>query len=265
MKTWFVTGISRGLGLSLAKAILARGDALVGTVRGTPPSLEGNAKVLTLDTSNLATIPAAIEEAFAHTGRIDVIVNNAGYGLLGALETATDDELDRLFRTDLLGPIHIIRAALPKLRAQRAGHIINVTSIAGRAPGGASSAYSSAKGGLEILSAALAQELKTTGIRVTAVAPGAFRTDFLAPTSIVRSASASYNVAAMAPYATMHGTQAGDPDRAARALLQLADDPTPPVHLLLGSDALQRTRDKLAAVTDEMARYEALTRSTDFT
>lgn len=262
MKTWFITGVSRGLGLSLAKAVVARGDTLIGTVRGTPPAIEG-ATFLTLDTGELAAIPAAVDKAFS-TGPIDVVVNNAGYGLLGALETATDDELDRLYRVNLLGPVRIIRAALPHFRAQGRGHIINITSIAGRAPGGASSAYSSAKGGLELLSAALAQELKTTGLHVTSVAPGGFRTDFLAPTSIARSRPADYNAAALAPYDTMHGTQAGDPDRAALALLKLADDPSPPLHLLLGSDALKRAREKLAATVDEIDRYEQLTRSTDF-
>ncbi len=267
MKTWFVTGISRGLGLSLAKAVLARGDALVGTVRGTPPALAGNVKIIELDTGNGAAIPAAVEQAFAHTGRIDVLVNNAGYGLIGALEHASDDDLQRLFAVDLLGPIKIIRAALPRLRAQGGGHIMNITSIAGRAPGGSSSAYSGAKAALEMVSAGLAQELVPYNIHVTAVAPGAFRTDFLTPSSLHMNPTTGYDTTAgaqVARFDAMNGKQLGDPDRAAQALLEIADSPTPPLHLLLGSDALKRTREKLAAVNDELDRYEALTRSTDF-
>jgi len=264
MKTWFVTGISRGLGLALARAIVARGDALVGTVRGNAPELRGNVKLLDLDTGDAARIPAVVEQAFAHLGRIDVLVNNAGYGLLGALENASDAELERLFAVDLLGPIRIMRAALPRLRAQRAGHIINITSIAGRAPGGASAAYAGAKGALEMISAGLAQELAPFGIHVTAVAPGAFRTDFLAPTSIQKSTLAHYDATAVAAFDAMNGKQLGDPARAARAILELADAPTPPLHVLLGSDALQRARDKLRAVIAELDAYEALTRSTDF-
>jgi len=264
MKTWFITGISRGLGRALAQAVVARGDAVIGTVRGTPPELHGHVKILTLDTGDAASIPAAVDQAFAHTGRIDVLVNNAGYGLLGALENATDRELERLFAVDLLGPIRIIRAALPRLRAQRAGHIINITSIAGRAPGSASAAYSGAKGALEMVSAGLSQELRPFGIHVTAVAPGAFRTDFLAATSIQKSATANYDSTGVAAFDAMNGNQLGDPDRAARAILDITDSPTPPLHLLLGSDALNRMRAKLAAVTDEIDRYEAITRSTDF-
>ena len=262
MKTWFITGISRGLGLALAKAVVARGDALIGTVRGAAPDLP--AKIIELDLADAAAIPAAIDAAFSHTGRIDVLVNNAGYGLLGALEQATDAEIDRLLAVDLLAPMKLIRAALPRLRAQKQGHIINVTSIAGRAPGAVSAAYAAAKGGLEMLSAALAQELRPLGIHVTAVAPGAFRTDFLEPTSIQKSASADYATANVAAFDAMSGKQLGDPGRAARVILDIADSPTPPLHLLLGSDALQRARDKLAATAEEVARYEALTRTTDF-
>ena len=265
MKTWFITGISRGLGLALAKAAVARGDTVVGTVRGTPPALD--AKILQLDVGDAAAITSTIDAAFAHTGRIDVLVNNAGYGLIGALEHSTDAELERLFAVDLLGPIRIIRAALPKLRAQGAGHIINVTSIAGRAPGGSSSAYSAAKAGLEILSAGLAQELTPFGIHVTAVAPGAFRTDFLDATSLRKAATSGYEAsvgASAGAFDAMHRHQLGNPERGAQALLQLADLPAPPLQLLLGSDALARTRAKLAATVDELDRYEALTRSTDF-
>ncbi len=190
MKTWFITGISRGLGLALASAALTRGDTVIGTVRGAAPAIpegSGTLHVLTLDMEDGDAVEAAVERAFALAGRIDVIVNNAGYGLLGALEKASDAEVARLFAVDLFGPFRLTRAALPHLRAQGSGHIVNITSIAGRAPGAASAMYAAAKYALEGMSAALAQEVAPLGIKVTAVAPGAFRTDFLSPHSIRKS------------------------------------------------------------------------------
>jgi NAD(P)-dependent dehydrogenase (short-subunit alcohol dehydrogenase family) len=272
MKTWFITGISRGLGLSLAQAAVAAGDTVIGTVRqGQPEIVAGPGKlhVISLDLAAPGAAEAAVTQAFGLTQRIDVIVNNAGYGLLGALEQATDSEVERLFAVDVFGPFQIIRAALPYLRAQGAGHIINITSIAGRAPGVGSALYSAAKAALEGLSAGLVHELTPLGIRITAVAPGAFRTDFLSTHSIRKSAVPGDAYAASigrsaAAFDAMAGKQLGDPDRAAQAILEVAAVENPPLHLLLGSDALRRGREKLDAVIDEIDRWEALTRSTDF-
>ena len=270
MKTWFITGISRGLGLALAQAALARGDTVIGTVRGAAPELvqgSGTLHVLHLDMTDPAAIAPTVEQAFAQTGRIDVIVNNAGYGLLGAIEQASDADVARLFEVDLFGPFRLIRAALPRLRAQGSGHIVNITSIAGRAPGAGSGLYASAKYALEGLSAALAQEIAALGIHVTAVAPGAFRTDFLSNRSI-RKSGADESYAAVgrssAAFDAMAGRQLGDPARAAAAILELTDSANPPVHLLLGSDALRRAREKLDAVIDEIDRWEPVTLGTDF-
>ena len=171
MKTWLITGVSRGLGLALAQAALARGDTVIGTVRSRAPDLvaaPGKLHLLTVDMTDAEAVPAMVTDAFARAGRIDVIVNNAGYGLLGALETASDAEAARLFETDVFGPFRLIRAALPRLRAQGGGHIVNVTSIAGRAPGAGSALYAAAKFALEGLSAGLAQEVAPLGIAVTA-------------------------------------------------------------------------------------------------
>ncbi len=270
MKTWFITGISRGLGLALAQAALDRGDTVIGTVRRAPPALEtgnGTLHVLTLDMTDPAAVAPIMEQAFALAPRIDVIVNNAGYGLLGAIEQANDADVARLFEVDLFGPFRLIRAALPRLRAQGSGHIVNITSIAGRAPGAGSGLYASAKYALEGLSAALAQEVAPLGIHVTAVAPGAFRTDFLSDHSIRKSgADASYAAVgrSSAAFDAMAGKQLGDPARAATAILELIDSPNPPLHLLLGSDALRRAREKLDAVIEEIDRWEPVTRSTDF-
>ena len=272
-KHWFITGISRGLGLALAKAALSRGDTVVGTVRsGAPPIAAGagTLHVLTLDVTDGAAIDRAVDEAFRLAGgRLDVVVNNAGYGLLGALEDATDEEAQRLFATDVFGPFKVIRAALPRLRTQGEARILNITSIAGRAPGAASALYAAAKYALEGLTASLHQEVAPLGVKLTAVAPGAFRTDFLSAHSIRLSETraAGYDATvgkASAAFSSMAGQQLGNPDRAAEALLRIVDAPDPPLHLLLGSDALRRARAKLAAVESEIAIWEDLTISTDF-
>ncbi len=156
MRTWFITGVSRGLGLAIAQAALAEGDTVIGTVRDKAPDLAsgpGKLHIVTLDVADGDAAEGAVRQAFARAGKIDVIVNNAGYGLLGALEKATDADVRRLFEVDVFAPFRIIRAALPHLRAQASGHIINITSIAGRAPLAASALYAAAKYALEGMSA----------------------------------------------------------------------------------------------------------------
>jgi NAD(P)-dependent dehydrogenase (short-subunit alcohol dehydrogenase family) len=272
MKTWFITGISRGFGLALAQAAVARGDTVVGTVRSGRPDIApgpGALHVLTLEMGDAEAIKGAVNEALRLTGgRLDVVVNNAGYGLLGAMEDASEDEIARLFAVDVFGPARLVRAVLPTLRAQGAGHIVNITSIAGRAPGAGSAYYAAAKHAMEGLSAALAAELPA-GIKVTAVAPGAFRTDFLSDHSLSKSAEGAEGYAetvgkATAAFDAMAGKQAGDPARAAQALLQLVDSPNPPLQLLLGSDALKRMEGKLDRVAREMEDWRPVTQGTDF-
>lgn len=272
MKTWLITGISRGLGQALAQAALARGDTVIGTVRGGAADLDagtGKLHLLQLDIADKAAVETEVARAFEMSERIDVIVNNAGYGLLGAIEEATDIEVERLFEVNVFGPFRLIRAALPRLRAQGSGHIVNVTSIAGRAPMASSGAYAAAKSAMEGLSQSLSQEVGPLGIKVTAVAPGGFRTDFLSSHSIRRSTGVSDAYAGTVGKALAHldgiaGKQIGDPVRGAAAILAAVDAEQPPLHLLLGSDALRRAREKADAVLAEMDRWEAVTRSTDF-
>ncbi|MHA6721165.1 oxidoreductase [Sphingomonas sp. RS6] len=272
MKTWFITGISRGLGKALAQAALARGDTVAGTVREGAPDLDagsGTLHVIPVDLTDAAAIAPAVDAAFDKAGRIDVLVNNAGYGLLGALEEATDAEFQRLFAVNVFAPFAVIRAALPALRRQGSGHILSITSIAGRAPAGSSGLYSATKSALEGLTQSLAQEIAPFGLKATAIAPGAFRTDFLSDHSIRRSQGAGAHYAesvgsGIARLDAMAGRQIGDPDKAAAAILELVDAPNPPLHLLLGSDALRRAREKLDAVIDEIDRWETVTRATDY-
>jgi NAD(P)-dependent dehydrogenase (short-subunit alcohol dehydrogenase family) len=272
MTKWFITGISRGLGEALAEAALARGDLVVGTTRDGKSGIaasRGTLHVLPLEVGDAAAIESTVAKAFELTGGLDVIVNNAAYGLLGAIENASDAEMARLFEVNVFGTFRVIRAALPKLRAQGRGHIINITSIAGRAPMAGSGLYAATKSAVEGLSQALAQEVGPLGIKVTVVAPGAFRTDFLSSHSIRKSAPASDGYTnsvgrSLSRLDEMAGKQLGDPARAAQALLAVVDAAQPPLHLLLGSDALRRAREKLDAQIEEIDSWEEVTRSTDF-
>ena len=272
MTNWFITGISRGLGKALAEAALARGDRVVGTTRDGKNEIaaaRGTLHVLPLEVSDALAIESTVAKAFQLAGGLDVIVNNAAYGLLGAIENASDAEVARLFDVNVFGTFRVIRAALPKLRAQGRGHIINITSIAGRAPMSGSGLYAATKSAVEGLSQSLAQEVAPFGIKVTVVAPGAFRTDFLSPHSIRKSAGAPDDYSdsvgrTMSRLDAMAGKQLGDPARAAQALLAAVDAKQPPLHLLLGSDALLRAREKLDTVIEEMDLWEEVTRSTDF-
>ncbi|UGX88390.1 oxidoreductase [Phyllobacterium meliloti] len=272
MTTWFITGISRGLGKALAKAALAEGDTVIGTVRAGQFELDhnrGTLHILNVDLVDGSAAAASVTKAFEIAGQIDVIVNNAGYGLLGALEKASDADVERLFAVDVFAPFQIIRAALPYLRTQGHGHIINITSIAGRAPTTGSAVYAAAKYALEGLSSGLALEVAPLGIKVTAVAPGAFRTDFLSSHSIRKSDAEDAAYAetigrSSAAFDTAAGRQLGNPDHAAQAIIALVRSDNPPLHLLLGSDALRRARSKLDQIADEIDAWETVTRSTDF-
>jgi NAD(P)-dependent dehydrogenase (short-subunit alcohol dehydrogenase family) len=272
MKKWFITGISRGFGKALAEAALARGDLVIGTTRDGKSDIapsRGKLVVLPLEVGNAAAIESAVATAFDQAGGLDVIVNNAGYGLLGAVENASDAEATRLFEVNVLGTFRVIRAALPKLRAQGRGHIVNITSIAGRAPRAGTGLYAASKSAIEGLSQSLAEEVAPLGIKVTVVAPGAFRTDFLSQHSIRKSSPATDAYAnsvgrVMSYLDSMAGKQPGDPVRAAQAILAVVDAEQPPLHLLLGTDALRRAREKLDALIEEIDRWEEVTRGTDF-
>lgn len=272
MRTWFITGVSRGLGLALAKAATAEGDRVIGTVRQETPSWaadDGQVRLLRGDLSDPDQIASIAREAFDLAGKIDVVVNNAGYGLLGSVEDSTDEELVSLFAVNVFAPVRIVRAALPYLRAQGSGHIVNITSVAGRAPSIGAALYSATKHAMEGFSASLAEEVAPLGIKVTAVAPGQLRTDFLADGSIRRSRTAdpSYKESVGRVVSTLdrvNHNQLGDPDRAARAILAAVQTDKPPRHLLLGSDALRRARDKNENLTREIELWKSWTLSTDY-
>jgi NAD(P)-dependent dehydrogenase (short-subunit alcohol dehydrogenase family) len=269
---WFITGVSRGLGRALAAAVLARGDTVVGTTRDGASDLAAGAGVLhvvPLDVTAEGQAVAAVERAHELTGRIDVVVNNAGHGLLASIEQTPEHLARELFDVNFFGALRVTQAVLPHLRAQRSGHIVNLSSVAGRAPAAGSGLYAASKCALAGMSEALAAELAPLGIHVTIVEPGAFRTDFLASTSVrtVPVEIADYDGTAGATLdrlVPMDGLQLGDPYRAVEAIISVVEAPEPPLHLVLGADALDRSRANVAALTGDMDRWEHVSRETGF-
>ena len=273
-KTFLITGISSGFGQAFAQAALDAGHMVVGTARSAAACAAfearrpGQAKAVLLDVTDFEAIEPAIAELEREVGGIDVLVNNAGYGHEGVLEESPLAEMRRQFDVNVFGAVAMIKAVLPGMRVRRAGHIINITSMGGFITLPGIAYYHGSKFALEGISETLAKELAGFNIKVTAIAPGSFRTDW-AGRSMVRSERS------IADYDNLFdpirqaredksGRQAGDPAKAAQALLAIVDAAHPPVHLLLGSDALKLVRDKLAALNAEIAAWESLTVSTDF-
>ena len=274
-KVWLITGVSSGFGRQLAQAALARGDVVAGTLRQ-PAQLAafealapGRARAYQLDVTDTAAVERVVTQIGQDAGRIDVVVNNAGYGLVGMAEEVSEAEARRLLDTNFFGLLAVVRAALPQLRAQRSGHIVNISSTAGSLGIAGMALYSASKFAVEGLSEALAGEVGPLGIRVTIVEPGGFRTDF-AGRSIGRSERviADYADTQAAKVRAMldqyHGQQAGDPAKAAKAILQLVDAPAPPLRLVLGPDALGWLRSRLAGVSKEYDDWQAVSESTNF-
>jgi len=269
-RTWLITGISRGLGRTLAQAVLRRGDRVIGTTRNGASDLQPNPylEVLKMDVADPEQIRAAMR-VMRGLCRLDVVVNNAGYGLIGAVEELTTPQVYEMFAANFFGSFHLLQEVLPLLRAQRSGRIINISSASALAPPPGFGLYCASKAALEAMSEALAQELAPLGIHLSIVEPGQLRTNFLATCSAqcARRSIADYAASRGRTVERMHqadGRQPGDPEAAAQAILDLADTVSPPLRLLLGSDALQRARNKLAQTISEMDRWEDLTRSVDY-
>jgi NAD(P)-dependent dehydrogenase (short-subunit alcohol dehydrogenase family) len=269
-----VTGASRGIGARITEAALAQGDAVVATARDTAALQQRfghNAALLALplDVTDEAQAARTVAAALDRFGRIDVLVNNAGYGLLGAVEEASADEVRRLYETNVFGLLNVTRAVLPAMRARRQGHVINISSLGGYQSAAGFGLYCSTKFAVEGLTEALHAELAPLGIHVTAVQPGYFRTDFLDAASLAVSPRILDDYAASAGQVRVAATQInhqqpGDPLRLAQALLALVASPTPPLRLPLGTDTLQTIADKHAFVERETAQWRGLAASTDF-
>lgn len=274
MKTWFITGASRGFGLLIAKVALARGDNVVATARrpqAIVDALDNHPQLLALplDVTDEHAAVDAVKLAAARFGRIDVLVNNAGYGLLGAVEESSAEEVRRLYETNVFGLLNVTRAVLPVMRQQRSGHVINISSLGGYQAYYGWGVYGSTKFAVEGITEALAQELQPLGIHATVVEPGFFRTDFLDTSSLSSTAlligDYADTVGAMRVHAAAaNHQQPGNPLQLAKALMVLADTSQPPVRLPLGSDAIARIRSKNATVERELNEWMALALSTDF-
>ena len=272
-KTLFITGISSGFGKALASEAFAAGHRVIGTVRSESARTEfeqhasKQAFGRCLDVTDFAAIDAVVAEVEANLGPVDVLVNNAGYGHEGIFEESALEEMRQQFEVNVFGAVAVTKAFVPFFRQRRAGHIINITSMGGFITMPGIAYYCGSKFALEGISDTLSKELKPFGIAVTAVAPGSFRTDW-AGRSMRRSerSIADYD-ASFDPIRearqSKSGKQPGDPIKAARAMLTLIDSDAPPAHLLLGSDALQWVRERLATMAREIDAWEEVSRSTD--
>jgi len=273
-KSFLITGANSGFGRAFAEAALAEGHNVAGAVRTEEARLAfeafgpGRAHGVILDVADFGRVDAVVADVERAIGPIDVLVNNAGYGQEGILEESSLDELRRQFDVNVFGAVALMKAVLPRMRARRSGRIINVTSMGGFITMPGIAYYCGSKFALEGISEALAKETRHLGIRVTALAPGSFRTDW-AGRSMVRSPRSITDYDSLfepirRAREEKSGRQVGDPEKAARVLLRIVEEEDPPVHLLLGNDAVDLVRAKVEELSEEIRKWEAVSRSTDF-
>lgn len=271
---FFITGVSSGFGRAFAEAALQAGHTVIGTVRNDAAKKDfedlaiSRATAIVLDVTDFSAIDAAVALVTGRTGPIDVLVNNAGYGHEGTLEESPLEEMRHQFDVNVFGAVAMIKAILPSMRERRTGHIINITSMGGFITMPGIAYYCGSKFALEGISETLAKEVAGFGIKVTAVAPGSFRTDW-AGRSMMRSPRRIADYDAMidpirAARQAKSGHQLGNPAQAAQVLLNIANKSDAPVHLLLGSDAVKLVREKIAAMSSEIDLWENVSTSTDF-
>lgn len=269
-KVWFITGTSSGFGRALADAALDRGDRVVATARDPGQlhdlAVDDGVHVIALDVTDPEQRLNAVDQAVQKVGRIDVLVNNAGRTQVGAVEETTEDELRSLFELHFFAPVALTRAVLPHMRAQGGGAIVQMSSVGGQITAPGFGAYCATKFALEGITQALHDEVALFGIRTVIVEPGAFRTGLFRP-------DAAYQSQPMAEYAQTvgrtrdyvssgHGSQPGDPAKAAQAILAALDADEPPLRLVLGGDAIDNVRARLDQLTDELGRWEEVGRRT---
>jgi len=272
-RTWLVTGCSRGLGRSLAQAIIAAGDNLIATARD-PETLadlvaksDGRAVALALDVTDPDAATRAVATAVDRFGGLDIVVNNAGYGNVAPIEETSIEEFRAQIETNLFGTIIVTKAAIPLFRERRVGHFIQISSIGGRVGAMGRGPYSAAKFGVEGFSEVLASEMKPFGVHVTIVEPGGFRTDFAGISTRITEGNPAYadtvgKTAAM--QRAYDGRQPGDPERAAKAIIALSKTAEPPLRLVLGSDAYARAERTDTNRLDELRAWRPVSESTDF-
>jgi len=271
-KIWFITGSSRGLGRSLTEAVLLKGDKVAATARN-PENLDdlverygGQIYPIKLDVTNHSEIRDAVKNAVEHFGQIDVLVNNAGFGIIGAAEAFTDEQVYSQLETNLYAPIEVTRAVLPYMRKQRSGHILQISSVGGRVGNAGLTMYQAAKFGLGGFSEALAKEVAPLGIHVTCVEPGGFRTDWAGASMTYAAEIEGYEETVQQRsefFKSGKFVPMGDPDKAAKVMVDLVDNAEPPVHLVLGSEAISILKDANNKRDDEMEKWLPVSLSTD--
>jgi NAD(P)-dependent dehydrogenase (short-subunit alcohol dehydrogenase family) len=274
MRVWFITGASRGFGALITQQALAAGDAVVATARD-PKSVTARLGAhdhllpVKLDVTSEEQAQEAVAAALKKFGRIDILINNAGFGLLGAVEESSAREVERVYQTNVFGLLSVTRAVLPQMRRQRSGHVINISSVGGYAAYAGWGVYGSTKFAVEGLTEALAMELAPLGIKATVVEPGFFRTDFLDDQSLLKTVARiedyAETVGAMRDFAAgANHAQPGDPAKLATAMIALVNAENPPLRLPLGSDTVAKVAEKNALVAQETAQWHRLAFSTDF-
>ena len=273
-RVWFITGTSGGIGRELVREVLRSGDCVVATSRnpqkvaGTFPGHENQLLVVAVDLGNFDQITKALQAGISRFGKIDVLVNNAGYGIIGAVEEANDEEIARVHETNVFGLLRVLRAVLPHFRLRRSGHIVNLSSIGGLVGLPGFGIYNSTKFAVEGISEALASELAPLGICVTIVEPGPFRTEFLAGSlTFAGKILPDYDQTAgltRAGAAARNGNQPGDPVRAAEAIVKAVASGNPPLHLLLGRFAYDQAAIKLKDLQKDMETWREVTLGADF-
>lgn len=274
-KVWYITGASRGLGLTLVKKLLEKGYRVAATSRDARTLSEAVGVTdrdrflpLAVDLNNTDCIDESIQQTIAEFGRIDVVVNNAGYGMAGTVEEIAGQDIRNIFNVNVLATIDVVRMVLPVMRKQRSGYIINIGSVAGFAGAPGWSIYSATKAAVAAFSEVIAMDVKEFGIRVTVIEPSGFRTGFLTRESLALTTSVIEGYEAVKNtqdrYLSMDGQQAGDPDRAADIFMELAENPEPPMRLFLGNDAYKRASEKLAALSVELEQWKSTTIGADF-
>lgn len=271
-KIWFITGSSRGLGRSLAEAVLESGDNVAATARNIDQLKDlsekypGQVLAISLDVTVNDQIQKAVSSAINHFGRIDVLVNNAGFGITGAAEAFTGEQVRSQLETNLYAPIEITRVVLPYMRKQRSGHILQISSVGGRVGNAGLSIYQAAKFGLGGFSEALAKEVAPLGIRVTSVEPGGFRTDWAGDSMAYAAKIEGYENTVDRRAELFQGgsfVPMGDPEKAARVMIDLVNHPEPPVHLVLGSEAIALLQQADLSRKEELEKWLPVSVSTD--
>jgi NAD(P)-dependent dehydrogenase (short-subunit alcohol dehydrogenase family) len=274
-KVWYVTGTSQGLGLTLVKKLLDNGYRVAATSRDAHALSQEVGLIdkdrflpLAVDLNNVDCIDESIQQTLAAFGRIDVVVNNAGYGMAGTLEEIAEEDVRNIFNINVLATINVVKSVLPVMRSQRSGYIINIGSVAGFVGAPGWSVYSATKAAVAAFSEVIALDVKEFGIKVTIVEPSGFRTGFLTKDSLAFTTTKIEGYEAVRNtqdrYLSMNGQQAGDPDRAAEIFMELAGSSKPPMHLFLGNDAYNRASEKLAAMSAELEQWKSTTKGADF-